>query len=514
MGKKQLFINLSSTILAFSTSLFISFILTPYLIKHLGKEAYSFYPMSNNFIGYITILTLALNSMVARFMSISYSSENYFEADCYFSSTFFSNVFVVLIIFFPISFFVTYLDCFLNIPTEILFDVKLLFFLVFLSLLINLVSSAFGVATFVANRLDLKAVGDLTQGILKIFLFFFLFYTYEASIVFIGIVAVILSCYNLFVQLYFKNKLLPNLSLSLRKIRISSIVTLLSSGFWNVVNSLGMSLLLGMSLFMTNFFIGAQAGGDLAMALMLPAFVSGIITMIVSVLLPRMTNIYSNKDSESLINEVLYSQKLLSLLTTVPISLLIIFGEKFFMLWVPSEYSDVLPVLSFILLLPLFVHGNMWSIYSTNIVLNKVKTPSLLLLFCGFLSVFFIIISVSFISKSVYVIPIVTTFISICYYLFFIPFYAAKQMSVSLFTFYPSIIKSFFFLVIFIYISTLIFDFIYVGSWSDFFGFGLIFAILGFCMHLLIILSKNEILLSYEFLIKFILKINSRVKNV
>ena len=63
MGNNRLTINLISNIISYSSTILISFVLTPYLINTLGKEAYSFYPLANNFVNFMGILTLALNSM-------------------------------------------------------------------------------------------------------------------------------------------------------------------------------------------------------------------------------------------------------------------------------------------------------------------------------------------------------------------------------------------------------------------------------------------------------------------
>ena len=45
MYKKQLSINLIANIMSFSIGVGVSFILTPFLIEHIGKEAYGFYPL-------------------------------------------------------------------------------------------------------------------------------------------------------------------------------------------------------------------------------------------------------------------------------------------------------------------------------------------------------------------------------------------------------------------------------------------------------------------------------------
>jgi O-antigen/teichoic acid export membrane protein len=492
MEKKQLAINLISNIVAFSSSLLISFVLTPFLIEHIGKEAYSFFPMSNNFIGYLTILTLAINSMVARYITIEINENKMSRAKIYYSSTFFSNLVIVFLLAVLGIFFILYLDAVLNIPLELVVDVKILFSLILISMLIDLLATVFGVATFATNRMDLRAIGDIFRGILKLLLFISLFYFYEPSIIFVGVVAVLLSFYNLAVQMFLTKKLLPEFKVHKKYFNLNAIKELASSGGWNVVNSLGMSLLLGMSLFLTNYFISAEAGGDLSIALMLPAFISGIISMIVSVLLPRLTKIYATESKQGLERELLYSQKILSILTTVPIALLIIFGRDFFLLWVPSVYSSVLPELSFILLLPLLIHGNMWSIYSINIVLNKVRIPSLILLFSGGMALAFSLILSSSIKENIFVIPAITTSISILYYLLFIPSYTAKCMGVKCLTLYKNIFKTLAVVSVFIITAMYAKLFFSIGSWWDFFFWMVIFGMLGTIAHLVVILNKNE----------------------
>jgi O-antigen/teichoic acid export membrane protein len=492
MKNKRLAVNLFSNIVAFSSSLLIAFVLTPFLIENIGKEAYSFFPMSNNFIGYLTILTLALNSMVARFITIEFTKNNLRKAQIYYSSTFFSNLAIIVFLIFPIILVIYYLDNILNIPIELVVDVKILFSLVFMSLLINLLATVFGVATFVTNRMDLRAIGEIFRGIFRLVLFVFLFYFYEPSIVFVGIVAVILSFYNLAVQMLLTKKLIPEFKIHKEYFDLNAIKELTSSGGWNVINSLGMSLLLGVSLFLTNSFIGAEAGGDLSIALMLPAFISGIISMIVSVLLPRLTKVFATENKKELEKELLYSQKILSIITSVPIALLIIFGSDFFRLWVPSAYSDILPKLSIILLLPLLIHGNMWSIYSINIVLNKVKVPSLILLFSGGIALGLSLLLSIIIKENIFVIPIITTSISLLYYVLFIPSYTAKCMEVKSFVLYANLLRTLGIILLFIGLAIYAKSFIIISSWLDFFLWCTIFGMLGTVAHLAVILDKND----------------------
>ena len=65
-----LFINIISSTLSMLISSLISLVLTPYITKNIGAEAYGFVSLANNFINVASLLTIALNSKASRFVVI------------------------------------------------------------------------------------------------------------------------------------------------------------------------------------------------------------------------------------------------------------------------------------------------------------------------------------------------------------------------------------------------------------------------------------------------------------
>jgi O-antigen/teichoic acid export membrane protein len=492
MGKKLLFINLIANIIAFGTSLLISFVLTPYLITNVGKEAYSFYPISTNFVNYLTIITIALNSMASRFITIELVKERIESAKTYYASVFFANVFMSLVLILPMLFIVIFLDSFLNIPAGIVYQVKLLFGLVFASMIVSVVTSVFGVATYAKNRLDLRSGGEIFQGLLKILIYVILFTIFKPSIVFIGLAAFVLSITNLIIQVFFTRKLLPTFKLSFNYFNMRAVKELLTSGVWNSINSLGSILLLGVTLLLANIFIDASASGELSIIQTLPQFISAIIMVLFSVFMPRITYVYAEGDQTALVDEITFSQKVIGLLSTTPIILIIIFGKEFFSLWVPLENSGKLQMLSTIAIIPLIIHGNMWTVYGLNIVLNKVKIPSLVLIGFGVLNLIICYIALVVYNGSVYVLPLVSTIISVIYYFFFIPTYAAKQLKVKLYQFQIHILKAIFFAIVGVIVGMYFKQNVLITSWLGFFIWGGIFGFVGLLVNALFILSKED----------------------
>lgn len=490
--ENRLFLNLCSNIVAFTCTIFISFFITPYIIESVGKEAYSFFPISNSILGYFSIASLALNSMMARFITIEREKGNIKKAQAFFSSGFYANIIMAMVFIFPMTLFVLNVDIILNVPKDIAKDVKLLFLYVFLAMLIGLASTAYGVSTFAANRLDLRALGELIRGFLRITLFLGLFYFLKPTLSILGLVSLILSIYLFLYQKYLTSRLTPELFISLSHFDFASVKTLLFSGSWNVVNAIGISLLFSMTLILTNKFIGVSAGGEVAVATILPTFIGSIITMIVSVLLPRLIQLYASEDENNFNDELIFSQKLLSLLTTTPILILFFLGDDFFRIWIPTSYTENVFQLSKILLIPLFVHANMWTVYNYNIITNRLRQPSLVLLIFGVIFVFISFIYIGFLGGSVFFIPMITAALSVLYYLFYIPCYVVSYSSLTYFDIYFNIFKSGIFIFTYIGMLNLFIRGVIVDGWVDLLLlFGVLSAI-GILLHALFLFSKCD----------------------
>ena len=140
MGSKKRFaINGFAQVFAFLVSIGITFFLTPYIVARLGAAAYGFVGLASNFVSYAQIITIALNSMAGRFITISVHKNQIEDARKYFSSVFFSNIILVLFIN-CIAIGVLYkLEYIVKIPEELIGDVKLLFGCIFLNFFISII---------------------------------------------------------------------------------------------------------------------------------------------------------------------------------------------------------------------------------------------------------------------------------------------------------------------------------------------------------------------------------------
>lgn len=491
---KRLSISLVSNIVATTVALGISFFLTPYLLESVGKEAYSFYPLANNFSNYIRIVTLALNSMASRFITIEIVQKNEQKAHSYFSSVFFSNVFlsgILLLVMIP---FVIFIDLFLNVPGQLLTDVRVLFACTFGALLLNLIFSVFGIATFAKERMDLRAGREIVHSLLRAGLLIFLFVCFEPSIVFLGVATLLAGIANHFIQLYFSRKLMPEYHVRWSECDKGAVWTLVKSGVWNSINNLGSMLTMGVAVLIANVMLGAAEGGDLSIVQTIPHLLSSIISAVYGVLLARIANVFAKGDKNATIHQVQQAQKILSGICTIPGVLILIFGKHFFNLWVPGQDAEYLQLLSVITLAPILIHSLMWSVYGLNVTNNKLKMPALTLIGTGLISIVVMVILLETTNLGTFAITAASSICNGLYYLFFIPIYAAKKMEVSPWVFYSHILRSSVFigimLVLFLPVTYWLGP--WLGNWAGFFVACCVGELVGLLLYLPIVCGKKD----------------------
>ena len=170
--KKRFFINTIAQIISFLVGLGITFFLTPFIVEKIGTDAYGFIGLASSFIGYVQLITTALNSMAGRFITISYHKGDIESARKYFSSVFLSNLIAIAILT-ALSVAVIYkLEFIIAIPQNLMTDVKLLFSLSFFNFFISLLFNVYNVSTFIKNRLDLASIRIIVSEVIRCVLLF------------------------------------------------------------------------------------------------------------------------------------------------------------------------------------------------------------------------------------------------------------------------------------------------------------------------------------------------------
>ena len=153
MIKKGRFtINLAANLSYFAFSILIGLWLTPYLIRNLGVAAYGFIPLAGNLVQYMGLFTVALNSMVGRFITIAIEHGRTEEAKRIFNTAFWGNVIIVIFLVILCIPAVIFLNKIFVVPSGMLQQVRILVLGAFGAFFCTLLTSSFSVATFCCNR--------------------------------------------------------------------------------------------------------------------------------------------------------------------------------------------------------------------------------------------------------------------------------------------------------------------------------------------------------------------------
>ena len=440
-GNKRLAINMIANVIAFGVQFGINFVLTPYIINTLGSEAYGFVPLANNFIGYVNILTVALNSMSSRFLAIEINRGNTKQAQVYFNSVLMANTVLAAILAVPSVLLVLFIDKVMRVPADLLQDVQLTFAYALLGMEISLVLSVFGSVFYVKNRLDLSAKRNIEGNVLRALILVVLFAVFRPKIWFITgtmlIVTIYLSCANI----HYTHKLTPEFKIDRSKFSGKAVKTLLSAGVWNSVNQLSMVLLTTLDIYLANVFVGAQASGEYSIVKTVPNFIQSLVGVLVGVFIPQFTISYAKRQKKQLLNQIDFSIKVMGYVMMLPIGFLLVFGEDFFRVWVPSQDAHLLQQLSILTILPMIVTCSINTIFNVYTVTNKLKIPALVLLLTGIGNTLLVIVLLQFTDLGLLVIPLVSLVVGLIRNLTFTPVYAAHCLGVGYRTFYNAIAR-------------------------------------------------------------------------
>lgn len=382
MNYTKLSKNIICKILSVFISTITTLLITNLVVTKMNSEVYGFHQLSNDFINYAMVISVALNSMATRYISISYYKEDIKEANTFLNSTFYANIILGITLFIPLMILVFNLQNIIVIPSNYVFDVKILFLLMFINFLISICTSVFGVATFMKNRFDLDSFRNIESKILNILFLLVLYYFFTPKIWYLGVGTIVSTLYVLSCNVYYTKKLTPEVKLfHLNYFSITHVKTLIKSGIWNSFTKIGSIFLMGLDLLVANLKVGSYAMGILSVSKTLPKLIFSSMTTISSVFSPNIMNEYAKNDKESLVRTIDESIKINSFFSIIIEVIIIVVGKRIFDLWLPGQESNILHCLSVIAMLGYIVLMPFETLWNVFVITNKVNISSIYLLF-------------------------------------------------------------------------------------------------------------------------------------
>ena len=441
---RQLFINMAVQITSFVISALISFFLTRYVVAKLGREAYGFVGLANNFISYAQILVTALNAMASRFITISIHREEYRTANQYFTSLIFANILIAVVLTVPAAVIVVFMDRLLDVPAGILGDVQILWALLFAQSLLGVVTSVLGTATYVRNRLDLDYARTIVSELLRAGILLLAFRFLPPHVYYMGVAAVICFFYRAMVNYRLTRRFLPEIQVRRRFFSMARIRELLSSGIWNSVLQLSRILLDGLDLLMSNVLVSAAAMGSVSIAKNLPIMISSAFSSISYVFLPQLNISFAKGDMDDIREQLIFSMKLLGMFACIPVACVCFFGDTFFALWVPGEDAGLLRTIAVAAMVSTPLSYSMAGLWNAFYVTNRLKQDALYHICLSVITLGIVVVSLSVArteEAKMLIIVGVSAVVTGVGLLTFVPLYVARIMQLKWTTFYIPALK-------------------------------------------------------------------------
>lgn len=418
----------------------MSFFLTPFVVNNIGSEAYGFVSLANNFTGYAQIITIALNSMSGRFITIAYHKGDKEEASRYLTSTFFANIFLCFILLVPSIFCILNLQNLVNITPKLINDVKILFIFIFATFFISLVYAVFANATFIANRKDLDAKRNIESYIIKAIVLISCYLIFKPKVAYVGIASLATAAYTLAANIRYLKTLTPSLHIKREFYSFGKVKTLLKSGIWASFGRLSSVLSTGLDLLITNLFISATAMGTLSIAKLLPTVMQTFIGTIGSVFAPNYTIAYAKENKNDLMIKIRQSMIILGITSNLCLIVLLVMGKKFFALWIPNQDANQLQILSILTIAGFSINGGVQCIFNIFVITNKVKANALVSFISNFLTIVVVFILLKKTNLGIYAIAGVSTIVTILRNILFSIPYAAYCINLKPFFFFKPIL--------------------------------------------------------------------------
>lgn len=491
---KQLFINMLASFISFGVGTGVGLLLTPYIVKHLGAEAYGFVGLSNTLISYAGLVTVALNGMAGRFIALTYNKGQIAEANKYYSSVFYANAFMSVFITLAFAGCTIWLEYMINIPDNMLLDVKCLFAFLAITNVISMMTGVYGTATYIKNRLDLSSTRTIISQILRTIILLLTFGLFSAHVWYIGLSGVLCTLYLLVANVYLAHKLTPDLRVDKRNFDWEKIKELLTSGVWNLITKIGDLLANGVDLLFANIFIGPVAMGVFAVTKTVPAMVQALMSNVSGVFGPLLLQLYAKDDKEGMINEILKSIRIQAIMSAIPLSILYVFGEEFYQLWLPTQDAHWLYILTIAATCSMALWQPLESLWNIFTITNKVKLASIAILLNNGLTFLIAFLSMFIVESPEIRLLILAGTKNVLKFILtstFLPIMTAKLIGVSRRTFYPTIIKyvsSFIAICIIGFISKLFI----INSWYSWIICSFVLGIISMVINYFVILKSTD----------------------
>lgn len=367
----------------------VGFLLVPFLVRHLGKEAFGLTALAETTILMCEIFTVSIRQALSRHVTFAMAKGDEQSVTEYLSTGRFILFFSAAIVL-AVGVFIGFrFDSYFNVPGHLAEESRRLFILIVLGFTAPIPNIVFWTVLYAKQRYDLinAATGAaVVVRALAVFILFSILPSQLASLTVYGLVYWITMLCENFVIYFLYRKLAPTLRIHWRHFNGSKIRDILSFGLHTSISRLSGILAGNLINVLVNVNWGASLNAVYAVAQRFLAPLNRIFSEPTWTLTPTFTDLAGRGDKAK-VEQLLFTYSKALMIAWVPVCFFgMLAGQDLMRLWVGNDFDEsgrlmVLYLVSMLTGVPFATCGCITTAY------GKVKWPSLFGLVMALLNV-------------------------------------------------------------------------------------------------------------------------------
>ena len=489
---KSIVLSVFASILAMAINYLISFLLTPYITKTLGTEAYGFVTLAKTMANYMIILTTFFNAYSSRFIVVAYHEGRLDKANSYFSTISIVNYLLFFVVCILGSAVIFNLEKLISIPAYLVNDVKLLFILDIVNYMLLTIANVSTVAAYIKNRLYITNTIKLIQYVGEAIVLVLLYSLLSPKVYYVGIALLFSTIIVWILNSIFKHRHVPELAVELKRFSPRAVRDLVGRGMWSAFNQLGNVLNSGLDLLVSNLMLSTVAMGELSIVKTLAAIFSTIPGLICQPFQPALLKYYAEKNTDGVKRTLGIEIKIMGFIAGVLTLGFSVLGRSYYSLWTPNENADLLYKITLITIVGFVFEAISHPLYYAYTLALKNVVVCIVTVTSGFLNVLGMYLLISFTSLELYAVVGTTTVLALITGLIFAPIYSSVCLKAKWNLFYPILFRTLLACSILFFSGWCIFKQINVTGWIPLLSYAFLIIIFSIPVYSILALTRDE----------------------
>lgn len=397
----------------------------PYVKSYLGTDAYGYIAVINGLINTLTIVSFAIGSMSARFILVELNRGNYEKAKKFFNSDLFALIGLSILTCLVGLLLCFHLKYVMNITDEFVNQVEILFAMTLFSFIVQLIETPFSATIYYTDSVYINYVFFICDYLARIFLTVYLFNNGLVVLWTAALASDIVFFISLIFYVYYKNKVIPTLTVSFSYFDKEYLRKIFGSGIWFSISSAGNTMLTSLNSYFANILCGAFITGIYSAILQFSIIENVILSVLVNTSVAQMFKLYSQEKHKSLFEFIVKVMTSVGIFISIISGGIIVFGNDFMNLWMGSKFTHYnLIIILTCIFLPLTLPSQVINQYFSTA--NKVKIPAITTVFFVILNAFLAVIFVKAFNLYIYGIILASIATQVIRDIIFYPVYFSK----------------------------------------------------------------------------------------